>query len=126
MAETTLDARVAFIQRQLHAVNLSLQQAVGRGDTAAIASLKTLYKKLQADAEQLKADAHASDAPGAFMMQLDALSDEFIKTGRAIEAATVTAVGGIASTVKYLPIILLVALVVVGLVYAGKLRKDLK
>lgn len=126
MAETTLDARVAFIQRQLHAVNLSLQQAVGRGDAAGIAALKQLYKKLQADAEALKADAHASDAPSAFMMQLDALSDEFIKTGRAIEAATVATVGGIGATFKYLPIILLVALVVVGLVYAGKLRKDLK
>jgi len=122
----TLDARVNFLQRQLHAIVLATQQAQARNDTEALKGLGALYRKVNADIEALKAEAKAADSPSAFMVTLDGLSDEAIKTATVLRDAGVTVVTGAASLVKYLPVILLVALVVVGLVYAGKLRKDLK
>lgn len=125
MAET-IDARVNFLQRQLHAIGLALEQARGRKDAATIVSLRALFNKLNAEIVALQAEAKAKDMPSSFMLTLDALSDEAIKTGLQFRDAGVTIVSGAASLVKYLPLILAVALIVVGLVYAGKIRKDLK
>lgn len=122
----TLDARINFLQRQLHAIVEATRQAQARGDTAGLEALGALYKKVNADIEALKADAKAADSPSAFMLALDGLSDEAIKTATVLRDAGVTVVTGAASLVKYLPIILFGALVIVGLIYAGKLRKDLK
>jgi len=122
----TIDARINFLQRQLHAVTLSIQDAKARGDTDAIGRLATLYQKIRADVLALQAEAKANDDPSAFLKALDALGDEVAKTGQQLRDAGANIVSGIGSTLKYLPIILLVALVVVGLLFAGKIRKDMK
>lgn len=125
MAET-LSARLDFLRRQLHAIALSIQDAKARSDQAAIDTLTTLYKKVQADLVALQREALAADSPSAFMQALDSFGDEVIKTGAQLRDAGANIVGGIGSTLKYLPLILLAALVVVGLIFAGKIRKDLK
>lgn len=125
MAET-LQARLDFLQSQLHAISLALQQARGRGDAEAIAALSTLWKKVYGDIKQLQTDAYNADAPSQFMQTLAGIGDEALRVGAAIKDATVSVVGGLGAVGKYLPIILLAALVIVGLVYAGKIRKDLK
>lgn len=122
----TIDARINFLQRQLHAVTLSIQDAKARGDKDGIDRLTALFNKIDADVTALKAEAKANDSPSAFMVQLDALGDEVVKTGQQLRDAGANIVGGIGATLKYLPIILLAALVIVGLVYAGKIRKGLK
>lgn len=122
----TLDARIAFLQRQLHAISLSIEQAKGRNDTAAVAALVPLYNKVAADIEQLKQDAYDQEAPSQFMQTLAGLSDEVIKTAKQFRDAGVSVVAGAGTVIKWLPVVLVVALIVVGLVYAGKIRKDLK
>lgn len=122
----TLDARIAFLQRQLHAISLAVAQARARDDTAALETLRSLWLKVRDDVEKLKAEALAADSPSAFMVQLDGLGDEVLKTGQQFVEAGVSVVGGISTTFKYLPLLLLIALVVVGLIYAGKIRKGLK
>lgn len=125
MAET-IEARVAFLQNQVHAINLAVQQAKGRGDQAAIASLGVVLKKVQQQLADLKEEALGKDMPSQFMLTLSGISDEVTHVAQEITHAGVEAVKGAAGIVKALPIILAVALIVVGLVYAGKLRKDLK
>jgi len=121
----TLDARVDFLQRQLHAISLATQQARARGDAAAVVTLQSLYDKVRADVLALQKEALDADMPSAFMLKLDALGDQVLQAGAALKNAAVSAVGGIGTTLKYLPLILLLALVVVGLIYAGKIRKGL-
>lgn len=121
----TLDARIAFLQRQLHAISLSIQDAKARGDTQALQALGALWRKVNADIEQLKRDAYDQEAPGAFMQALSGISDEALKVAGQLKDAGITVVTGAASLVKWLPLILLGALVVVGLIYAGKIRKGL-
>lgn len=122
----TLDARLEVLRSQLHAISLSIGQAKARKDQAGIDRLQALWNKVNADLTALQRDAKAADSPSAFMQTLSNFSDEAIKTGRALQDAGASALSGIGATLKYLPVILLVALVVVGLVYAGKIRKDLK
>lgn len=125
----TLDARIAFLQRQLHAINLAIGQAQSQPEpqrTETIARLKELYASVVSQVAALSKEAHASDAPSALLVTLDNFGDEVAETGKKLAAAAGDVVGGVAALVKYLPVILLVALVVVGLVYAGKIRKDLK
>lgn len=122
----TLDAQVAFLQRQLHAINLAIGQAKARNDQDAINRLKALYVEVAAKTEALKREALASDAPAAFMVALDNFGDEVIATGKELGVTVLDTAKGVASVAKYLPIIIVVALVVVGLVYAGKIRKDLQ
>jgi hypothetical protein len=114
-----------FLQGQLHAISLATAQAKARGDMAAMATLQTLYNKVRADVLALQDEAKAADMPSAFMMKLAGLSDQLLETGAALKDAAVSAVGGIGATLKYLPLILLLGLVVVGLIYAGKIRKGL-
>jgi len=125
MAET-IDARINFLQRQLHAISLATQDAKARNDQVAIDALAQLYKKVRADVLALQVEAKAHDAPAAFLVTLDNMGDEVLKVGTQLTEAGANIVSGIGSTLKYLPYILLAALVIVGLVYAGKIRKDIQ
>lgn len=125
MAET-IDARINFLQRQLHAISLATQEAKARNDQVAIDALAQLYSKLRADVLALQVEAKAQDMPPAFLVTLDHMGDEVLKVGTQLTEAGANIVSGFGSLVKYLPVILLVALVLVGLVYAGKIRKDLQ
>lgn len=126
MIENTLDARVAFLQGQVHAINLAIQQAKARGDQAAIDNLRTLWRKIMQQIIDLQGEAYKDEMPSQFMLTLDSLSDEAISVGKQIGESAVDITKGAATLVKALPIILLVALVLVGLVWAGKFAKDTK
>jgi hypothetical protein len=123
---SAIEGRLEFLQSQLHAISLATAQARARGDAAAIATLQTLYNKVRADVFALQKEALAADMPSAFMLKLDAFSDQVLQTGVALKDAAVSVAGGIGATFKYLPLLVLVTLVVVGLIYAGKIRKGLK
>jgi len=125
MAET-LDARINFLQRQLHAISLSIADAKARDDQVAMDTLRTLWRKVWSQLIDLEQDAYTQEAPSDFMRTLDALSDEAVTVGKQIGMSAIEVSKGAATLVKALPIILLVALVLVGLVYAGKIGKDLK
>lgn len=116
---STIQARLDFLQRQLHAINLAVAQARARGDQAAIDAMRATYRKLALEIKQLQADALAAEMPSAFMLALSDFSDQAIEVGKEIGDATLT-------TLKALPIILTVALIVIGLIYAGKIRNGLK
>jgi len=122
---STIEGRLEFLQSQLHAISLATAQARARGDAGAVAALQTLYSKVRADVLQLQKDALDAEMPSAFMLKLSAFSDQVIQTGAALKEAAVSAASGIGATFRYLPLILLLALVVVGLIYAGKIRKEL-
>lgn len=122
----TIDARIAFLQRQLHAISLAAHQAKAREDTAALANLRELWNKVAADVAALQDEARENDSPAALLVALDNFGDQVIAVGKDIGAAAVDTVQGAAAIIKYLPLILAVTLIVVGLVYAGKIRKDLK
>lgn len=121
MAET-LETRLAFLQRQLHAINLAIVQAKGRDDQVAIERLRELYQKVAADVEDLKREAFAKDMPSDFLLTLSRVSDQVVAVGASIGQAVVTSV----KLVKYLPWIALGLVIVVGLIYAGKIGKDLR
>lgn len=122
----TIESRIAFLQSQVHAISLAVEQAKGRGDTATIDNLRALQRKIMQDIIALQQQARDADMPSNLLLTLDRLSDEAIAVGKQIQEATVDTVKGAATLVKALPIILLVAVIVVGLIYAGKIRKELK
>ena len=122
----TLAARIPFLQRHLHAINLAVAQAKARGDEATVATLREQYRALAAQVEELKREAYAADSPSDLLVALDRFSDETIAVGKEIGASAVNVVSGVSALVKYLPVILLVGLLVVGVFYAAKLRKDLQ
>lgn len=122
----TIDARIAFLQRQLHAISLATQEAKARNDQVAIDTLGQLYNKVRADVLALQVQAKAEDMPPALLVTLDNMTDEAVRVGKQLTEAGANIIGGIGATLKYLPLILLAVLLVVGLVYAGKIRKDLQ
>lgn len=125
MAET-IEGRIAFLQSQVHAISLALQQAIGRDDKVAVDNLRVTQRKLMQQIIDLQGEAYQKDMPSNLMRTLDSLSDSAIEVGRQIQQASIDTVKGAATLVKALPIILLAALVIVGLVYAGKIRSGLK
>jgi uncharacterized coiled-coil protein SlyX len=112
----TLEGRLAFLQRQLHAISLSVAQAKARGDTAAVVTLRALYRKLLGDVEALKADALKAEAPSGFMLALSAFSDEAIRVGKDVGGVVLDTAAATVGVVRSLPVILMVALVLAAVV----------
>lgn len=121
----TLSARIIFLQGQLHRITLAIEQARARGDTVALENLRALWLKVKTDVDALVREAHDNEAPAAVLVTLDRLGDEVTRTGRQLVDAGVSIVGGAGVVLKYLPVLLLVGLLVAGLFYAAKLRKEL-
>lgn len=118
----SLETRLAFLQRQLHAINLAVAQAAARGDQTAIDNLRVYYRRIAADVEALKREAYEKDMPSDFMLGLAGVGDQVTAVGRSIGAGIVTT----GKLLKYLPIVAFGLLIVVGLIYAGKIGKDLR
>src|SRR6266566_2363133 len=107
----TLSARLEFLQRQLHAIGLAIDQARARGDVAGLKRLHDTFHEVLTQVLALQEEVKASEMPSQFLMQLDNLSDETIATGKKLEAAAVQTAQGAASLVRWLPVVLLVAIV---------------
>ena len=118
----TLSARLEFLQRQLHAIGLAIDQARARDDVAGLKRLHDTFHEVLTQVLALQEEVKASEMPSQFLMQLDNLSDEAIATGKKLEAAAVQTAQGAASLVRWLPVVLLVAIVVVGIYYVRKVR----
>lgn len=123
---STIQARLDFLQSQMHALNLAIDQAHARGDQDAIDRMRVTYRKLALEVSQLQEDARVAEMPSAFMLALSDFSDEAIIVGKKVGDVTLQTAQGVASLVKALPWVIAVALIVVGLVYAGKIRHGLK
>lgn len=123
---STIDARLEFLRSQMHALSIAIDQAKARSDQIAIDAMRATYRKLASELVALQADALAADMPSAFMRTLSDFSDQAITIGQKIGVVTLDTAKGVASLVKALPWVIAVALIVVGLVYAGKIRNALK
>lgn len=126
MSDSTIDARLEFLRRQMHALSVAIDQAKARNDLVAVDAMRATYRKLAAELTQLQADAKAADMPSGFMLALSDFSDQAVAVGQKLGDVTLQTAQGVASLVKALPWVIAVALIVVGLVYAGKIRHGLK
>lgn len=115
---------MASFQDQLDAITakmrdlvLRINAAVAKQDTAAINALKVEYRALSAQAAAIRQAISTGEAPSALMLQLDKLSDSLIHAGKAIGEDVGSGLQGAATTLKYLPVFLGLALlaVLVGL-----------
>jgi hypothetical protein len=68
-------ASLDFLQEQLDAVALSMQQAAARHDTADLDALKLVFRKLSAQAAALRAEVSGTEAPPVILQKLDKFSD---------------------------------------------------
>lgn len=123
---STIDARLEFLRSQMHALSIAIDQAKARNDQVAIDAMRGTYRKLASELMALQADALAAEMPSAFMRTLSDFSDQAIAVGQKVGVVTLEAAKGVATLVKALPWVIAVALIVVGLVYAGKIRHGLK
>lgn len=110
----------------MHALNIAIDQARSRGDQDGIDRMRLTYRKLANELVQLQSEALSEEMPGAFMRALSDFSDEAITVGKKVGDITLQTAKGVATLVKALPWVIAVALIVVGLVYAGKIRHGLK
>jgi hypothetical protein len=120
-----LNERLTFLARQLHAIAQGIGDAKARNDLVALAGLTQLYVKVRADFVDLTGEAKRIDSPGALMTALANFSGEVDKVGAALGAGTVAVFSGLGTLARWLPWILAGAVVIVGLVYAGKIGKEL-
>lgn len=123
---TTIEGRLEFLRSQMHALNIAIDQARARKDQNAIDRMKLTYRKLANELVQLQSEAVAKEMPSAFMLTLSDFSDEAIIVGKKVGDVSLEVGKGLASLVKALPWVIAVALIIVGLVYAGKIRHGLK
>jgi hypothetical protein len=111
----TPEDQLAFLTSQLDAIAVSAQQAKARGDTADLQSIIALYRKVSAEAAALRGLADQAEQPSAFMQSLSAFSDQAVAVGKELGVDTGNVLSGIATTGKYLPLIVGGALVVAGI-----------
>jgi hypothetical protein len=122
VSSPSLAEELAFLQSQLHAINLALAQARARGDETAIVTLRALYDKLTVQAEQLKVFAREQDAPSDFLLALSRFSDETVATAQAFKAAAVGVASGFGTLSRLGPWILF-GVVVILVLYYGRAYK---
>jgi hypothetical protein len=104
----TVEERLDFLNQQLRYIATSATQAKARGDDATLARLLSLYNRARADAITLRAQANAADEPSSFLLALDRFSDSAVRVGS-------DAFGLVKSTLGWIPLVLVAALVVVGI-----------
>lgn len=122
LALKTAQAKLDFLQRQLFAINQATAAAIARGDTTAVEVLRSNFRSVAAQVAALKAEALAADMPSDFMLTLDRFGDEVVHVGKQLGEAA----GNALDVLKYLPYIAVGLVVIVGLIYAGKIGKDLR
>lgn len=124
MADLTLAqarSRLTFLTGQLSGIATSMRQALARKDGATLDTLRTLYKKLSAEAALLRQQVSASEMPGEFMQSLAKFSSDVDEVGRSLGAIP----QGIGAAFKRLPFILgavAVVAVVLAVVYVSGRR----
>jgi hypothetical protein len=123
VVRSTIQGRLDFLQRQLFAINQAWAAAKARGDNQeALDGLRRTYDSVLRQINALKGEALDADMPSGFMLTLAKIGDEAIAVGETIGAVAGTAL----NVLKYLPWIALGLIIVVGLIYAGKLGKELR
>lgn len=116
---------LAYLQGQLKTMQLALQQVKQYGEQPGrwtIADIQTRYRALTGQITQLRQEISGREMPSSFMLGLSNFSDAVLKfgsdvakTAQTVVVAAGSAAGGIGSTVKFLPFILIGALVVLGI-----------
>lgn len=111
----TPEDRFTFLAQQMSAIATAMRQALARGDTTDLDSLRTLLKKVVADARTLAGEASQAEMPSQFMLDLANLGDQATQ----LLQETATGIGGLVSAA---PLIVVGLLVVLGIgLYKGTL-----
>lgn len=114
-------SRLTFLTGQLSGIATSMRQALARKDGATLETLRTLFKKLVAEAATLRQQVSASEMPAEFLQSLAKFSDDVGSVGRSLGVAA----QGIGSAFKNLPLIVgsvAVIAVVLAVIYFGGRR----
>lgn len=110
------DEDLAFLQMRLNTLRQALQNAVARGlTTATIEDLKTRYREISGRLATLRTEIANQEMPPQFLQTLAKIGDDVVAVGKQIVKAGGQIVGGVASTVSMLPLLLLGGLVVLGI-----------
>ena len=129
MTDNSLEAQLALLQARIGDLTRSMIAAknahTSAGD-AALEQFRAQYKVLSAQLAALRVQANQADALPSFMQRLDAFSDAVIDQGKKLGAAVDNTLTGASLLVKWLPWIVVGALVVIGVaVYKGSLKVKL-
>lgn len=122
-ALVTIQSDLDRLQAQLGDLATSIRLAQKAGQTAALEMFRSQYREIARKLAVLRAAASEAEAPSEFMQRLDAFSDDVIAEARAAGADVRDIVHATTGLVKWMPVVLLVALVVVGV---GFWRRSLK
>lgn len=116
---------LAYLQGQLSSMKAALQRVQQYGEQPGqwtIADIQTRYRTLLGRINTLRQEISGREMPSSFMLALSNFSDAALKFGGDVAKTAqtiVTAAGSVASglgtTGKFLPLILIGALVVVGI-----------
>jgi TolA-binding protein len=111
------------LQAQLDDLATSMRLAYKVGNTQALNLFRAQFKQLSVQAAALRQQLNAADQPPALLQQLDAFSDKAITLANEVGADASDLAKGVTTTVKWLPVLVVLALVVLGV---GLYRQSLK
>lgn len=121
--DTSLSAQLAQLQAQIGDLTRSMIAAKSAGNDAALDQFRAQYRVLSAQLAALRTQANQADMPSDFMRRLDAFSDSVIDQGKKLGAAVDNTLTGASLLVKWLPWIVVGALVILGVaLYKGNLK----
>lgn len=119
------DEDLAYLQGQLNTMKLALQRVQQYGEQPGqwtLEDIKTRYRALLGQLDSLRREVSGREMPSQFMLALSNFSDGVTKFGEQVAktAATVVAsagsvASGLGTTAKFLPLVLIGALVVLGI-----------
>lgn len=118
-----LDSQLAQLQGQISDLARSMQLAVQYNNRAALDQFRPQFRELATRLAALRAQANKAGQPSRLMIALDHASDVMITTGKAVGEDVSNIVKGGTLLVRFLPWLLLLAVIVVGVgLYKGSIK----
>lgn len=120
--QADLQDQLDLLTARLRDLATSMRLALKSGQTEALNIFRAQYKALAQQAATLRQQLNAGDAPSALLVQMDALADRIIATGKDLGTDVSDTLKGAATTIKLLPVLVVLALIAVGIgLYRGTL-----
>lgn len=120
-------ARLQQLQAQMGDLVRSMTLAQQAGNQAALDQFKPQFLELSHQLAALRVQANQADTPSSTMLALDSFSSAVIEAGKRLGADVDRTLTGASLLVKWLPVIVILAVVVIGIgLYKGSLRASLR
>jgi hypothetical protein len=114
--------KMDLLTRAIRNLTDSMTLAKQAGNQAAVDGLRTQFLNVSALLKGLRVQASAADMPSDFMRSLDAFADQTVATGKSLFGVVADVGAGLGATAKTLPLLLIAALAVLGIVGVGYVK----